>query len=217
MATEQPSYRVATKFDDFEIREYAPYVVAETEVSGTRESAGNAGFRILAAYIFGKNRGERKIAMTAPVAQAEGRKIAMTAPVAQAQGAPGSFVVRFGMPARFTLATLPEPLDPARLAALDARFRFDALVLAAPDRDAAAEEGLRRLAPRTDVAADRATWALVAFDDGGLLYLRRDGRYAERAARDLGVDAVHLTLTHDGGVAAAAVVLESRGARAGAP
>ncbi|HEU4383592.1 MAG TPA: holo-ACP synthase [Anaeromyxobacteraceae bacterium] len=34
---------------------------------------------------------------------------------------------------------------------------------------------------------------------------------AERAARGLGVDAVHLTLTHDGGVAAAAVVLESRG------
>jgi holo-[acyl-carrier protein] synthase len=33
---------------------------------------------------------------------------------------------------------------------------------------------------------------------------------AERAAHDLGVDAVHLTLTHDGGVAAAAVVLESR-------
>ena len=42
----------------------------------------------------------------------------------------------------------------------------------------------------------------------------RLGGAAERAARDLGVDAVHLTLTHDGGVAAAAVVLESRGARA---
>jgi holo-[acyl-carrier protein] synthase len=41
----------------------------------------------------------------------------------------------------------------------------------------------------------------------------RLGGAAERAARDLGVDAVHLTLTHDGGVAAAAVVLESRRAR----
>jgi holo-[acyl-carrier protein] synthase len=38
----------------------------------------------------------------------------------------------------------------------------------------------------------------------------RLGGTAERAARDMGVDAVHLTLTHDGGVAAAAVVLESR-------
>lgn len=38
----------------------------------------------------------------------------------------------------------------------------------------------------------------------------RLGGAAERAARDLGVDALHLTLTHDGGMAAAAVVLESR-------
>ena len=38
----------------------------------------------------------------------------------------------------------------------------------------------------------------------------RLGGAAERAARDLEVDAVHLTLTHDGGLAAAAVVLESR-------
>jgi holo-[acyl-carrier protein] synthase len=33
---------------------------------------------------------------------------------------------------------------------------------------------------------------------------------AERAARDLAVDAIHLTLTHDAGIAAAAVVLEAR-------
>ena len=38
----------------------------------------------------------------------------------------------------------------------------------------------------------------------------RLGGAAERVARALGVDALHLTLTHDGGVAAAAVVLESR-------
>ena len=54
----------------------------------------------------------------------------------------------------------------------------------------------------TDIEVQRA---------GGAPAVRLAGA-AERAARDLGVDAVHLTLTHDGGVAAAAVVLESRGA-----
>jgi len=115
--SEQPSYRVVQKVTDLEVREYQGYLAAETEVSGTRESSGNAGFRALAGYIFGKNRGERKIAMTAPVTQAEGRRIAMTAPVSQArrEGATedGPWVVQFMMPSGYTLETLPEPLDPA--------------------------------------------------------------------------------------------------------
>jgi len=117
MAIEQPNYRVVQKLGDFEIREYAPYVVAETEVSGTRESAGNSGFRTLAGYIFGKNRGERKIAMTAPVTQAEGKKIAMAAPVTQASRGSGEdgarWLIQFMMPTQYSLETLPEPLDPA--------------------------------------------------------------------------------------------------------
>ena len=99
-----------------EVREYAPYLVAETEVSGTREEAGNAGFRRLADYIFGKNRGEKKIAMTAPVAQQEGKRIAMTAPVTQ-QEAPGggasTWLIQFMMPSEYSRDALPEPLDPA--------------------------------------------------------------------------------------------------------
>jgi hypothetical protein len=117
MAIEQPRFRVVQKFDDFEIREYAAQVVAETEVSGTRESAGNSGFRLLAGYIFGKNRGERKIAMTAPVTQAEGKKIAMTAPVTQAPSGSGQdgarWLIHFMMPSEYSIETLPEPLDPA--------------------------------------------------------------------------------------------------------
>jgi hypothetical protein len=116
MATEQPSYRVVKKLADLEVREYPAIVVAETEVSGTRESAGNSGFRALAGYIFGKNRGERKIAMTAPVTQAEGQKIAMTAPVTQARSGGGEdgarWLIQFMMPAQYSLETLPEPLDP---------------------------------------------------------------------------------------------------------
>lgn len=111
-AIEEPKYTVVRQYDGFEIREYAPYLVAEVVVPGPSEEAGNQGFRILAGYIFGRNKGERKIAMTAPVAQAPApAKIEMTAPVTQA-AADGGYVVQFTMPSEYTLETLPEPLDP---------------------------------------------------------------------------------------------------------
>jgi len=111
-AIEEPKYAVVRQYDGFEIREYAPYLVAEVVVPGPSEEAGNRGFRILAGYIFGKNKGERKISMTAPVAQTPAPvKIEMTAPVTQA-AADGGYVVQFTMPGEYTLETLPEPLDP---------------------------------------------------------------------------------------------------------
>ena len=114
MATEQPQYKVTVKFDAFEVRDYAPYLVAETEVEGDRQEAGNLGFRRLAGYIFGKNSGSKEIAMTAPVAQSEaGTKIAMTAPVVQAPSGAGRFTVQFMMPAQYGLEDLPKPDDAA--------------------------------------------------------------------------------------------------------
>ncbi|MDP1823400.1 MAG: heme-binding protein [Archangium sp.] len=114
MALEMPKHEVVDTFEDFEVRRYTPYVVAETRVEGERSEVGNEAFSRLAGYIFGKNRGARKIAMTAPVAQApaEGQKIAMTAPVAQAPAGEGAWVVQFMMPSEFSLETLPEPNDP---------------------------------------------------------------------------------------------------------
>jgi len=110
-AIEEPKYTVVRQYDGFEIREYAPYLVAEVVVPGPADQAGNQGFRILAGYIFGKNKGERKISMTAPVTQAPApAKIEMTAPVTQA-AVNGGYVVQFTMPSEYTLETLPEPLD----------------------------------------------------------------------------------------------------------
>jgi hypothetical protein len=109
MAIEEPAYTVLRKSDAFELRRYEPYVVAETSVAAPADEAGNAGFRILADYIFGNNKGARRIEMTAPVAQ-EPARIAMTAPVSQAP-APGGYLVQFTMPREWTLATLPEPND----------------------------------------------------------------------------------------------------------
>jgi SOUL heme-binding protein len=110
-AIEEPRYTVVQEHDSFEVREYAPYLVAEVLVPGPSDEAGNQGFRILAGYIFGKNKGERKISMTAPVSQAPAPvRMEMTAPVTQAAAA-GGYVVQFVMPGAFTLATLPEPMD----------------------------------------------------------------------------------------------------------
>jgi hypothetical protein len=112
MAIEEPRYTVVAQHEGIEVRSYAPYLVAEVVVPGPADAAGNQGFRILAAYIFGENKGDRPIQMTAPVTQIpEPRKIEMTAPVTQAATETG-YVIQFTMPAEFTLDTLPEPLDP---------------------------------------------------------------------------------------------------------
>jgi hypothetical protein len=118
MAIEQPAYEVVRTTADFELRRYAPHLVAEVEVEGAFEDAGNLAFRTLFRYISGGNRPSTKIEMTAPVTQAPaatGEKIAMTAPVTQVptgSADSGRHVVAFVMPGSFTLETLPEPLDP---------------------------------------------------------------------------------------------------------
>jgi len=43
MAIEEAAYTVVTKDDSYEIRDYAPHVVAETLVEGTLEEAGSNG------------------------------------------------------------------------------------------------------------------------------------------------------------------------------
>ncbi len=113
-AIEEPSFTVVQKTEVFEVRQYAPYLVAEVVVPGPVGEAGNQGFRLLGAYIFGSNKGERKLEMTAPVTQtplpASPVKLEMTAPVTQTAAA-GGFLVQFVMPKTYTLATLPEPVD----------------------------------------------------------------------------------------------------------
>lgn len=110
-AAEEPEHDVLRTLDKVEIRQYAAYVVAEVRVDGSAEQAGSAAFPILAGYIFGKNRGERTFAMTAPVTQsAVPVTLKMTAPVTQTADA-GGWIVQFVLPAGVSLASAPEPLD----------------------------------------------------------------------------------------------------------
>jgi hypothetical protein len=112
MATEEAPYTVIKTDDIFELREYAPQVLAEFIVEGELEDAGNKAFRPLFRYISGDNKSQGKIAMTAPVSQEQkGEKISMTAPVSQ-QRVQGKWAVSFMMPASYTMETLPTPDDP---------------------------------------------------------------------------------------------------------
>ena len=44
-ALEEPSYTIIKKYDDFEIRDYEPYMVAEVDINGTYQNSGNSAFR----------------------------------------------------------------------------------------------------------------------------------------------------------------------------
>lgn len=117
MASEQPAYEVVQRHEDYELRRYQPYLVAETRVTGDFATVGNQAFRILAGYISGNNRGKEKIEMTAPVNQSPvpaGERIAMTAPVSQTSiGNPGDgYLFSFMIPSHYTLENLPRPNDP---------------------------------------------------------------------------------------------------------
>ena len=121
-SVKQAVYTVERTDGDFQVRRYAPQVVAETVVDGTLEEAGNKAFRPLFNYISGANRSKGKIAMTAPVAQQRaGEKIAMTAPVGQ-EAVSNQWAITFMMPPHFTMETLPAPTDEkVRLRAIPAR------------------------------------------------------------------------------------------------
>jgi SOUL heme-binding protein len=111
---EQPSYTVTVSDGVIELRTYGPMIAAEAEVRGERQAAISEGFSLIAAYIFGANKPNARIAMTAPVESQAKQTIAMTAPVIQqgTQSREGTtWSVRFIMPKSWTMETLPQPKD----------------------------------------------------------------------------------------------------------
>jgi len=109
---EKPKYTLLEKESEFEIRQYQSYLIAETMVEADFNDAANVSFRRLFNYISGKNKTKESISMTAPVSRsASYEKISMTAPVHQQQSGEKDSV-SFVMPSKYSLETLPEPLDP---------------------------------------------------------------------------------------------------------
>jgi hypothetical protein len=110
MAVEEPKFETVLQEAKFEVRQYAPLIVAETWVDGDMSAASGKGFRLIADYIFGNNK----------MPQSASSKIAMTAPVAM-EPAPGAvglagaqrWRVHFVMPSQYSMATLPTPNNAA--------------------------------------------------------------------------------------------------------
>jgi len=116
MAVEEPKFEVLEQEGDFQVRQYAPMIIAEVLVDGSLDDASSQGFRLIAAYIFGENtsvKGEsEKIAMTAPVTMASSsEKIAMTAPVTMAEEG-NQYRMFFVMPSEYSMDNLPKPNNP---------------------------------------------------------------------------------------------------------
>jgi SOUL heme-binding protein len=132
MAIEEPRFTSIFKAGSFEVRQYAPMLVAETVVDGDMDEASTRGFRKIADFIFGNNQsaqtgGSAKIAMTAPVTQEpqleKSEKIAMTAPVTMGaannttdsnttdsnMAGSNKWRIHFVMPSKYTMANIPQP------------------------------------------------------------------------------------------------------------
>jgi hypothetical protein len=167
IGTEEPKHTSERLTDRVEVRRYAPRIAAETTVAADEEEARNQGFRRLAGYIFGKNQSDDAIAMTAPVSQAKaGQQIAMTAPVAQSAQRTDlgeGWVIRFFMPSKWTMESLPKPIDDrVRLTEVPAetfavlRFSGDRSPRAVAEHTAELVEVLRTKG--IDVTGDATAW-----------------------------------------------------------
>lgn len=130
ISVETPKYEVIKSTTEYEIRKYAPSVVAEVTYDPSQFKGNkDGGFMVLANYIGAvgnpQNSKPEKIAMTAPVitkdsvGDGESEKIAMTAPVITKDGEEGDsekknkmVTMQFVLPSQYVKAEeAPKPSD----------------------------------------------------------------------------------------------------------
>ena len=99
--TKQQEFRVLQTYEDFELREYLPCVIAEVKVSANYSTATSSAFSSLFNYISQGNESSQKIAMTAPV---------ITAQKADRSDSAGWYV-SFVMPSGSAFDHMPHPND----------------------------------------------------------------------------------------------------------
>ena len=99
--TERQEFNLLRTYDDFELREYLPCVIAEVKVSAEFSTASSSAFSSLFNYISSGNKSSEKIAMTAPVIAAQRADSSES----------DEWYVSFVMPSGATFGQLPHPND----------------------------------------------------------------------------------------------------------
>jgi len=108
--TKKQEFKVLQTYEDFELREYFPCVIAEVKVSATYSTATRSAFSSLFNYISAGNNASQKIAMTAPVISAQRADKSESA----------KWFVSFVMPSGSVFDQMPHPNDSqVRLRELD--------------------------------------------------------------------------------------------------
>ena len=100
--TQRQEFRLLRSYEDFDVREYQPCVLAEVKVSEHYSSATSTAFGSLFRYISQGNKTAQKIAMTAPVIAAQRTDRSQA----------DEWFVSFVMPSGSNIGHLPDPHDP---------------------------------------------------------------------------------------------------------
>ena len=144
--TKQQEFRVLHTYEDFELREYLPCVIAEVKVSANYSTATRSAFSSLFNYISKGNQSSQKIAMTAPV---------ITAQKADRSDSTGWYV-SFVMPSGSAFDHMPHPNDSqVRLRELDTET-----CVAKSFRGTATDELSRKKVQELRTSASKANIAL---------------------------------------------------------
>ncbi len=144
--TERQEFKVLRTYENFELREYLPCVIAEVQVSARYSTASSSAFSTLFNYISKGNKSSQKIAMTAPVITAQKADSSDSA----------EWYVSFVMPSGTTFGHLPHPNDSqVKLRELDSET-----CVAKSFRGRATEELSRKMTEELRASASKINIAL---------------------------------------------------------
>jgi hypothetical protein len=96
----EPDFETIEDAQGYELRRYAPFNVAQTQVEGAFDKATKPAFERLVGYVQGGNGGGRNLPMMAPVTQQ-----------AVGDGDTVEWLFQFVMPKEYPRSYLPPPVD----------------------------------------------------------------------------------------------------------